>query len=133
MLGIGRSEGENHMTMIFEFPKTKREQAEAFVQAVKEKFGLDGWVFDVPEPMEPPVVHIERVDIPDSEADIKQLKKRFGLTRKLLDKHQLISDHLDHVRSLRTEGVRGSIAVTCAAEETVEKLAETFGGTFVGT
>jgi len=127
--------------MIFEFPKTKRDQAEAFVQAVKAKFGLDGRVFDdadeaqgfFPWALYPPVVRIDRVDIPDSEADIKQLKKRFGLTRKMLYKHELISDHLDHVLSLRTEGVRGSIAVTCAAEETVEKLAETFGGTFVGT
>jgi hypothetical protein len=60
------------MSQIFDrFPS--REKAEAFVRLVKRDFGLDGQVFDdeekafehdmFPFRLDPPIVHIDRVDI----------------------------------------------------------------------
>jgi hypothetical protein len=114
--------------MIFEFPEMAK--AEAFVGEVKKRYGLDGIAFDdieaaeahhvFPFRQEPPVAHIERVWA-DSEAEVEELTKRFGLTPKMLERPPGWPD-------ISLEGRASS-----AAESLVEELAETFGGKFVGT
>jgi hypothetical protein len=82
--------------MIFEFKQMK--QAEAFVQEVKERFDLDGRVFDDeeeaylhdPHPFQVTglAVHIDRVEIDSGRAEVKKCMKRFGLTREMIEEQE---------------------------------------------
>jgi hypothetical protein len=116
------------MSMIFEFKEM--ENAKAFVSELKKRFGLDGQVFDdakaaaqaadlFPWVQYPPVAHIDRVWA-DSDAEATEIKHRFGLTARQIEAWRKDTSNLQ-------------IAVTCAAESKVRKLAVVFGGEFIGT
>src|SRR5262245_40088506 len=81
------------MAMIFEFKQMK--QAKAFIDAVKERFGLggEGPYNDADEAyrhtlfpyvLHPPVVFIDRVSC-DTVAEASAVKRRFGLARRDVD------------------------------------------------
>jgi hypothetical protein len=113
------------MSLIFiEFPDMQK--ARAFQEEVKKRYGLEGQVFATadeahehdmfPWVQNPPVVHIDRVEI----TDIAAIKQRFGLS----DEEVKASDNGWYSAETQT-------AVN--AEECVIKLVSGFGGVFVGT
>jgi hypothetical protein len=121
------------MSMIFEFKQM--EQANAFIGAVNERFGLGGLgpfndadeVYRhtlFPYVLHPPVVFIDRV-CSDTVAEASAVKLRFRLTKRDIDRYRKkeVGRH-----PLNLESV-----IDILAERKVEKLAEEFGGEWVGT
>jgi hypothetical protein len=119
--------------LIFEFKQM--EQAKAFVEAVKERFGLWGQTFDnvdeaaqhTPYPfvLDPPLVLIERV-WPEGDAEVTAVKRRFGLTARDIGVYRKEEKKRGWPR-------RSAAGVThMLAEGKVEALALYFGGKFVG-
>ena len=111
------------------------EQAEAFVDEVKERFSLWGRAFDdadearlhtlFPFVLQPPVVLIERVWI-ETATEVTAVKRRFGLTTRDLNVFR---------KKQRQEGWPPFSAASITdilAEEKIEALALEFGGKFVG-
>jgi hypothetical protein len=120
------------MPMIFEFKQMK--QAKAFIDAVKERFGLDGegpyndadeayrhTLF--PYVLHPPVVFIDRVSC-NTVAEASAVKRRFGLTRRDVDRKR---------RKGGWARISFEIVIESLAERKVEELALKFGVEFVGT
>jgi hypothetical protein len=121
------------MSMIFEFKQM--DQAKAFIDAVKERFGLSGLgPFNdadeiyrhtlFPYVLHPPVVFIDRVE-PETVAEASAVKRRFGLTKRDIDRYRK-KEVGRHPLSLES-------VIDILAERKVEKLAEEFGGRWVGT
>jgi hypothetical protein len=115
------------MSMIFDsFPSMQR--AIDFAATVEERYGLKTKVFSdprkshkynpVPYDQEPPIVHVERVEIGEGFFAIEMLKRRFGLT------DDEVKAGPDHTAEIMAE---------VAAQNRVTEMGRKFGGVFLGT